>query len=367
MQYLAKNGWTPGRPLPGGNNSNRGLVNPLQQQGFTKDIMSRTTAEELYQHGLEHYPEDDPHYPEKFCRPGLGSRPKNADGEDPGFDCTTQTDQSKIHFPGADKIRLHNGAAVTKDQLKNQKCPMKPPCDSQRRGFRQRKMSLCDVCKKKMVHTQSGNARSRRTEKRLNLRAEKAKQIQSNIIEVPESSTQEPRKSYSLQSERIIKCQPRTSWRRPCLQNVSLLVIGDSQVARLETLLKEDAVQASYAGMDIADLCCLLEFGSMKLNNFGNDPRRNHIVANWNQYSKDLADRKCHSCGVNCWGWYDRQILISVGCNNYLKASIWSRDIDVPSQEASLNKNGNTLINSQLYITLLSTNPWNNGTACDQL
>ena len=218
-----------------------------------------------------------------------------------------------------------------------------------------------------MVHTQSGNARSRRTEKRLNLRAEKAKQIQSNINEVPESSTQEPRKSYSLHSERIIKCQPRTSWRRPCLQNVSLLVIGDSQVARLETLLKEDAVQASYAGMDIADLCCLLEFGSMKLNNFGNDPRRNHIVANWNQYSKDLADRKCHSCGVNCWGWYDRQILISVGCNNYLKASIWSRDIDVPSEEASLNKNGNTLINSQLYISLLSTNPWNNGTACDQL
>ena len=151
FKELTKQGWTPGRPLQI-KKPTRGLVNPIQQQGFNTEIMFRTNREQLYQHGMQDYPKDDPHYPEQRCRPGLGSRPKNIDDKDPGFDITTRTDQSKIHFPDSSKIRLNKGAAVTKDQLKLLKCRMNPTCDSKRRGFRQRKSDLCDICQKKSLH-----------------------------------------------------------------------------------------------------------------------------------------------------------------------------------------------------------------------
>ena len=264
-------------------------MNPIQQQGFTEKVIYKIDREGLYQSRMQYWDKEDPHYPNELCRPGLGSRPKDLNGEDPGFDVTTRTDQSRQLFPEADKVRMHDGFAVTKDELKNLKCRMNPTCDSKRKGFRQRQADLCDICRKKMVHCQSGNARSRRTEKRLMQRAESAKAHSAEMRETPQCSTQEPRQAYSRPDERIIKCQPRTAWRRPCLKDTKLLLIGDSQISRLEKLLNPDAVQCSFPGCDILDLCCLIDFGSMKFSNFGNDARRNYIAANWSQYSNNLG------------------------------------------------------------------------------
>ena len=103
---MTKNGWQPGRPLPGKDGNGRhGLVNPLLNKGFNDSRMYEITSEQISDYGLGLYSENDEHYPKKPRNPGLGSNPKDQDGPDPGFDCTVRTDQSRIHFPGPHKIQ----------------------------------------------------------------------------------------------------------------------------------------------------------------------------------------------------------------------------------------------------------------------
>ena len=191
-----------------------------------------------------------------------------------------------------DKIRMRDGKAYTREQLKELECPMRPKCSSKRKGFRQRSNEMCDICHKKMLHCQTGSARSRRTEKRLAERAATAKLPPPPQI-VPESNLSQeeiPKAAYSLKADQIIKPESRHAWRRPCLERATLLLIGDSQIARLDTLIDNGSVQLSLPGCDILDLAVLLEFGKMKFPNFHNDARRNDIAKNWQQYCADLSE-----------------------------------------------------------------------------
>ena len=184
---------------------------------------------------------------------------------------------------------MRNGTAYSREQLKQLECPMRPTCDSKRTGFRQRKADLCEICHKKMVHCQTGSARSRRTQKRLAERAAAAKihpppgapgPIQEEI----------PKPAHSPNANQILKPESRTEWRRPCLENANLLLLGDSQVSRLETLITNGSVQLALPGADILDLVVLVEFGKMKFPRFANDARRNDIAQNWDQYKADLTE-----------------------------------------------------------------------------
>ena len=186
---------------------------------------------------------------------------------------------------------MRDGKAYSREELKKLECPMKPSCNSRRTGFRQRKANLCEICHKKMVHCQSGTSRSRRTEKRLAQRAAAAKINPPPIVPGPSCSQNvTPTPAYNIIADRIIKPESRTEWRRPCLENVNLLLIGDSQISRLETLIENECVQLSLPGADILDLTVLLEFGKMKFSNFANDARRNEIAKNWDQYRADLSE-----------------------------------------------------------------------------
>ena len=186
---------------------------------------------------------------------------------------------------------MRDGKAYSREELKKLECPMKPSCNSRRTGFRQRKANLCEICHKKMVHCQSGSARSRRTEKRLAERGNAQKNHPPPIVAGPSRSQEvTPKPAYNLLAERIIKPESRNEWRRPCLDNVNLLLIGDSQISRLETLIESGSVQLSLPGADILDLTVLVEFGKMKFSNFANDARRNEIAKNWDQYRTDLQE-----------------------------------------------------------------------------
>ena len=186
---------------------------------------------------------------------------------------------------------MNNGTAYSKEQLKKLECPMRPTCNSRRTGYRQRRANLCEICHKKMLHCQSGSARSRRTEKRLAERAAAAKIHPPPILQEPRDSQEvTPTQACNLIPDRIIKPESRSEWRRPCLQNVNLLLIGDSQISRLETMIESGSVQLSLPGADILDLAVLLEFGKMKFSNFANDARRNEIAKNWDQYRADLNE-----------------------------------------------------------------------------
>ena len=189
---------------------------------------------------------------------------------------------------------MRNGKAYTREQLKVLECPMRPKCNSRRTGFRQRNNDMCEICHKKMLHCQEGSARSRRTEKRLAQRAAAANlQPSSQIAQASSSSSSQvesPNSANSQIGDRIIKPESRHAWRRPCLQNVNLLLIGDSQISRLETLIENGSVQLALPGCDILDLAVLLEFGKMKFPMFHNDARRNDIAKNWDSYRVDLSE-----------------------------------------------------------------------------
>ena len=173
-------------------------------------------------------------------------------------------------------------------------CPMRPKCNARRTGFRQRNNDMCEICHKKMLHCQGGSARSRRTEKRLAQRAAAANlQPSSQIAQASSSSSsrvESPNSANSQIGDRIIMPESRHAWRRPCLQNVNLLLIGDSQISRLETLIENGSVQLALPGCDILDLAVLLEFGKMKFPMFHNDARRNDIAKNWDNYRVDLSE-----------------------------------------------------------------------------
>ena len=94
-----KQGWRPGQPLPGKDRRD-GLVNPILNKGFNEMRMFEISAEQISNYPMGLYAKNDPHYPDQLRRPGLGSHPKDLDGNDPGFDCTVRSGQSRTHFPG---------------------------------------------------------------------------------------------------------------------------------------------------------------------------------------------------------------------------------------------------------------------------
>ena len=99
FKELTKQGWQPGKHLPG-KDRQHGLINPLTNKGFNVERMYEITSEQISNYPMGKYPENDEHYPDQLRRPGLGSHPMDLDGNDPGFDCTVRSDQSRIHFPG---------------------------------------------------------------------------------------------------------------------------------------------------------------------------------------------------------------------------------------------------------------------------
>ena len=72
----------------------------MLNKGFNTTRMFEVSSEEISDYEIGIYDEHDPHYPRELRRPGLGSHPLDHKGQDPGFDCTIRTDQSRIHFPG---------------------------------------------------------------------------------------------------------------------------------------------------------------------------------------------------------------------------------------------------------------------------
>ena len=70
--------------------------------------------------------------------------------------------------------------------------------------------------------------------------------------------------------------------------------------------------------------------------------RKCSIPFKYQMIDQGLTDkfRKCFVCGKGCWGWFKGRIIVSVGTNNYLRASTMSRDTDIPTQHASVNMNG---------------------------
>ena len=210
--------------------THQGLRNPLHVKGFSTESWMNTTQDSTFEGAMGGWRATDEHYPSKkglFKRPGLGSHPEGDGTGRMTFDITTRSDQSKSHQPEPGKIIMADGTAYYPEELKKLACLNQPTCQSQRRHSLQGRQNLCDVCARKRRYCQSGSARTRRTERRREARFEQKMQ-DSKQLRSPDQEIYQPTATTS--SGRIIQATKRSSWRRPCLQNVENVLIGDSQV-----------------------------------------------------------------------------------------------------------------------------------------
>lgn len=210
--------------------THQGLRNPVHVKGFSTGAWMNTTQDSTFEGEIGGWGPTDEHYPSEeglIKRPGLGSDPA-ADGNGRmTFDITTRSDQSKSHQPEPGKIIMADGTAYYPEELKKLACLNKPTCQSQRRHSLQGRQNLCDVCSRKRRYCQSGSARTRRTERRREARLEQQKQSTSKLSVTGNESFPTP---HAISSGKIIQATKRSSWRKPCLQNIEAAIIGDSQV-----------------------------------------------------------------------------------------------------------------------------------------
>ena len=230
-------GWRYGQAIHAKNDkTHEGLINPLHVNGFSSDggmfrTWFHTNSEETHDCIMGHWKEDDKDYPSRFgqnMRPGLGSNPNDVFDRRLKFDLTTRSDQSRRHQPEPEKITLRDGRSFYPEELKQLPCMNTPTCKSQRsHSVQSRQKNLCDICMRKQRYCQSGSARSRRTERRRQARLEdqssSSHQMTSNELECPNAIS-------NTGVGRMIKASKRATWRRPCLRNSTLALVGDSQV-----------------------------------------------------------------------------------------------------------------------------------------
>ena len=98
--------------------------------------------------------------------------------------------------------------------------------------------------------------------------------------------------------------------------------------------MNQNGIQVGFSGADVVDLCMVLDFGRLDALNSSYDPNRNYYVANWDSYKEKrqrfyyifkrllyCSSSYCSSCQDDCWIGFCGRIYLSIGTNNYLRAS----------------------------------------------
>ena len=238
-RQLEKHGWRYGQSLHGQKDkTHEGLKNPIHIKGMSHGgsfpVWMNTTQDSTYECVMGYWQPNDQHYPSKdglTKRPGLASDPEDYFDKRLTFDITTRSDQSRRHQPAPGRIVMSNGTSYYPEELKNLPCLNNPTCKSRRNhSLQSRQKDLCEVCMRKQRYCQSGSARTRRTERRRQARLDEqsssSSQMTPNELELPDARS-------NTGVGRIIKATKRATWRRPCVENATVVLLGDSQVFQI--------------------------------------------------------------------------------------------------------------------------------------
>ena len=98
--------------------------------------------------------------------------------------------------------------------------------------------------------------------------------------------------------------------------------------------MNPNGIQVGFAGADVVDICTVLDYGRLDALNSSYDPNRNYFIANWDDYKEkrqrfkhifkiqlNKYSSQCPCCQDDCWISFSGQIHLSIGTNNYLRAT----------------------------------------------